>query len=46
MGLQPNRLCYEFEEGDMDLIQPHSLSLLKWETGRGRDLLMEYDGAS
>ena len=46
MGLQPNQLSYEFEEGDMVIINPHSLSLLKWETGRGRDLLMQYDGAS
>jgi len=38
------RLSFEFEEGDMVLINPHSLSLLKSEKGRGRKLLMKYDG--
>jgi len=28
------RLSYEFKEGDMVLINPHSLSLLKSEKGR------------
>jgi hypothetical protein len=44
MGSQPNGLCYEFEEGDMDLIKAHPLSLWKCETGRGRHLLIKYDG--
>ena len=38
------RLSYEFEEGDLVLINPHSLSLLKSEKGRGKKLLMKYDG--
>jgi hypothetical protein len=38
------RLSYEFEEGDKVLINPHSLSLLKSEKGRGKKLLMKYDG--
>ena len=38
------RLSYEFEEGDLVLINPHSLSLLKSEKGQGKKLLMRYDG--
>lgn len=38
------RLTYEFEEGELVLINPHSLSLLRSETGRGKKLLMKYDG--
>ena len=38
------RLSVEFKEGDLVLLNPHSLSLLKSETGRGRKLLMKYDG--
>ena len=37
-------LSYKFEEGDMVLINPHSLSLLKSKKGWGRKLLMKYDG--
>ena len=38
------RLFTEFQEGDLVLLNPHSLSLLRNETGRGRKLLMKYDG--
>ncbi|CDO77172.1 hypothetical protein BN946_scf184675.g4 [Trametes cinnabarina] len=38
------RLCYEFEEGDLVVLNPHSLQLLRRETGQGRKLLMKYDG--
>ncbi|CDO78031.1 hypothetical protein BN946_scf184648.g3 [Trametes cinnabarina] len=38
------RLRYEFEEGDFVVLNPHSLQLLRQETGRGRKLLMKYDG--
>jgi transposase InsO family protein len=38
------RLIQEFEPGDTVLINPHSLGLLKTEKGRGRKLLMKYDG--
>ena len=38
------RLSVEFEEGELVLLNPHSLSLLKSEKGRGRKLLMKYDG--
>jgi hypothetical protein len=38
------RLAFEFEEGEKVLINPHSLSLLRTEKGRGRKLLMKYDG--
>ena len=38
------RLSTEFQEGDLVLLNPHSLSLLRNETGRGRKLLMKYDG--
>ena len=38
------RLSFELEEGDMVLINPHSLSLLKSKKGQGKKLLMKYDG--
>ena len=38
------RLSYEFEEGDLVLVNPHSLSLLRSEKGRGKKLSMRYDG--
>ena len=38
------RLTAEFNEGDLVLINPHSLDLLKNEKGRGRKLQMKYDG--
>ena len=38
------QLSYEFEEGDLVLINPHSLSLLGLEKGRGKKLLMRYNG--
>ena len=38
------RLSMEFQEGDLVLLNLHSLSLLRNETGRGRKLLMKYDG--
>jgi transposase InsO family protein len=38
------RLALEFAEGDLVLLNPHSLSLLRNEPGRGRKLLMKYDG--
>ena len=38
------QLSFEFEEGDMVLINPHSLSLLKSEKGQGKKFLMKYDG--
>ena len=38
------RLALEFDEGDLVLLNPHSLSLLRNETGRGKKLLMKYDG--
>ena len=38
------RLSFEFEEGEMVVINPHSLSLLRTEKGRGKKLLMKYDG--
>ena len=34
----------EFHEGDLVLINPHSLSLLRSDKGKGRKLLMRYDG--
>src|ERR1700683_2529748 len=37
-------LSIEFEEGDLVLLNPHSLSLLKSEKGQGRKLFMKYDG--
>jgi hypothetical protein len=38
------RLTTEFEEGGQVVLNPHSLSLLRNEEGRGRKLLMKYDG--
>lgn len=38
------RLIVKFKVGDHVLINPHSLQLLKSEKGRGRKLLMKYDG--
>ncbi len=38
------RIQYEFQEGDLVLINPHSLELLRKQKGRGRKLLMKYDG--
>ena len=38
------RLLDEFKEGDMVLLNPHSLQLLRSEKGRGQKLLMKYDG--
>ena len=38
------RLTHEFEEGDLVVINPHSLELLRSEKGRGKKLLMKYDG--
>jgi len=37
------RLTLEFSEGDSVLLNPHSLSLLRNEKGRGKKLLMKYD---
>src|SRR6267154_6015485 len=37
------RLTLEFDEGDLVLLNPHSLSLLRNETGPGRKVLMKYD---
>ena len=37
------RLSSEFQEGDLVLLNPHSLSLLRNETGCGRKLLMKYN---
>lgn len=38
------RLVTEYAVGDHVLINPHSLQLLKSEKGRGKKLLMKYDG--
>src|SRR5882757_4997454 len=38
------RLALEFNEGDLVLLNPHSLSLLRNETGRSKKLVMKYDG--
>jgi hypothetical protein len=38
------RLALEFSEEDSVLLNPHSFSLLRNEKGRGRKLLMKYDG--
>jgi hypothetical protein len=38
------RLTMEFEEGEFVVINPHSLNLLRNEKGRGKKLLMKYDG--
>ena len=36
-------LSFEFQEGDLVLLNLHSLSLLRNETGHGRKLLIKYD---
>jgi hypothetical protein len=38
------RLSYEFEPGDLVLLNPHSLRLLENERGLGKKLLKRYDG--
>ena len=38
------RLALEFDEGDLVILNPHSLSLLRYETGCGKKLLMKYNG--
>ena len=38
------RLIKEFDEGDLVVLNPHSLDLLKSEKGRGNKLLMRYNG--
>ncbi len=38
------RLIMELEVGDQVLLNPHSLDLLRQEKGRGKKLLMKYDG--
>ena len=38
------QLLSEFQEGDLVLLNLHSLSLLRNETGHGRKLLIKYDG--
>jgi hypothetical protein len=38
------RLLTEFEVGDLVVLNPHSLNLLRDEKGRGKKLLMKYDG--
>jgi hypothetical protein len=38
------RLEIEFEEGDLVVLNPHTLQLLRSEKGRGKKLLMKYDG--
>lgn len=43
-GYNRGRLAVEFEVGDHVLINPHSLRLLGKDTGRGKKLLMKYDG--
>jgi len=37
------RLIKEFDEGDLVVLNPHSLDLLKAEKGHGNKLLMRYD---
>jgi hypothetical protein len=37
------RLTFEFDSGDLVLLNPHSLNLLHAESGRGKKLLMKYD---
>ena len=39
------RLLKEFETGDLVVINPHSLKLLRDEKGRGKKLLLKYDGS-
>jgi hypothetical protein len=38
------RLASEFEEGDLVVLNPHSLNLLRHEKGKGQKLLMRYEG--
>jgi hypothetical protein len=38
------RLLREFEVGDLVVLNPHSLELLRKEKGRGKKLLIKYDG--
>lgn len=38
------RKLFEFQEGDKVVLNPHSLELLRGEKGKGRKLLMKYDG--
>jgi hypothetical protein len=38
------RLALKFNTGDLVLLNPHSLSLLRNESRRGKKLLMKYDG--
>ena len=38
------RILVEYEVGDLVLINPHSLNLLRSEKGRGTKLLMKFDG--
>ncbi|KAI5885659.1 uncharacterized protein SCHCODRAFT_02446274, partial [Schizophyllum commune H4-8] len=38
------RRVEEFEEGELVVLNPHSLQLLRNEKGRGKKLLMKYDG--
>ncbi|KAJ3780191.1 hypothetical protein GGU10DRAFT_230007, partial [Lentinula aff. detonsa] len=38
------RLVMEFNEGDLVVLNPHSLELLQKEKGQGKKLLMKYDG--
>ena len=38
------RRVEEFEEGELVVLNPHSLQLLRTEKGRGKKLLMKYDG--
>ncbi len=40
------RLLLEFNEGDQVVLNPHCLELLKEVKGRGKKLLMQYDGPS
>ena len=37
-------MAKEFEEGDLVVINPHSLKLLRNEKGRGKKLSLKYDG--
>jgi hypothetical protein len=45
-SLQQRRLALQFSEGDPVFLNLHCLSLLRSEKGRGRKLLMKYDGPS
>ncbi|KAJ6579407.1 hypothetical protein B0H10DRAFT_1835613, partial [Mycena sp. CBHHK59/15] len=44
--LHNGRLTTEFDEGDLEVLNPHSLDLLRNEKGRGKKLLMKYDVSS